>query len=198
MEGDRRMRGLRWFVSATRYFVVIPVVGSIVAAIVLTLFGTVAVANMSVDTIEKMLPLGEITAHDVEHTALDFIKLIDIFLLGTVLYIVGIGLFELFLEPNLDLPEWLRIEELDELKEKLIGVIIVLLGVTFLGEAMSWDGGTGILALGVGSAAVIAALAVAFAVIPRKHGKHDDAPAAGHAPGPDPSEGAATNPVQQP
>ncbi len=188
------MRGLRWLVSATRYFVVIPVVGSILAAIVLTVFGTVAVVNMSVDTVEKMLPVGEITAHDVEHTALDFIKLIDIYLLGTVLYIIGIGLYELFLESDLELPDWLRTDDLDELKGKLIGVVVVLIGVTFLGEAMSWDGSSSILALGVGSAAVVAALAVVFAVMPHKH----PSPGGQHAAEPDPHPAPESSTAQPP
>ena len=192
------MRGVRWLVSATRYFVVIPVAGSILAAIVLTVFGTVAVVNMSVDTVEKMLPVGEITAHDVEHTALDFIKLIDIYLLGTVLYIIGIGLYQLFLASDLELPDWLRTDDLDELKGKLIGVVVVLIGVTFLGEAMSWDGSSSILALGVGSAAVIAALAVVFAVMPHKHPSPGRQHAAEPGPHPAPESSTAQPPAATP
>jgi uncharacterized membrane protein YqhA len=50
------------------------------------------------------------------------------------------------------------ITSLDDLKGKLIGVVIVLLAVTFLGEVVSWDGGITILALGLSIGLVLAAL----------------------------------------
>jgi uncharacterized membrane protein YqhA len=56
------------------------------------------------------------------------------------------------------LPEWLTINNLDDLKNKLIAVVIVVLGVLFLGQVVSWDGKTDLLGYGVSIALVIAAL----------------------------------------
>ena len=85
-------------------------------------------------------------------------------LLGTVLYIVALGLYDLFVDPGLPVPAWLHICSLDDLKSKPTQVIVVLLGVTFLGAAVEWDGGTDILELGVAVALVITALGLATLV----------------------------------
>ncbi len=154
--------------GASRYFILIPVAGSFVAAVVLTVFGAVAVGNITVTTFGQILS-RKFSAHDVEHTAVECIQLIDIFLLGTVLYIVALGLYELFIDPGLPLPPWLKITDLDELKEKLIGVVVVLLGVSFLGEVVSWQNDPAILALGVAVASVIAGLSLVFALMPKRH-----------------------------
>ncbi|HEU0114128.1 MAG TPA: YqhA family protein, partial [Thermomicrobiales bacterium] len=133
-----------------------------------TIFGAVAVGNIALLTFDRIVH-REFTAHDVEHTAVECIQLIDVFLLGTVLYIVALGLYELFIDPGLPVPVWLKITDLDELKEKLIGVVVVLLGVAFLGEVVSWQNDPAILALGVAVAAVIAALSLVFALMPKRH-----------------------------
>jgi uncharacterized membrane protein YqhA len=162
--------------GASRFFILIPVIGSFIAAVVLTIFGALAVGNVTLLTWNQIRH-GEFTAHAVEHTAVEFIQLIDIFLLGTVLYIVALGLYELFIDPSLPLPPWLKITDLDELKEKLIGVVVVLLGVGFLGEVVSWQNDPAILALGVAVATVIAALSLVFALMPKRHLEHRDADA---------------------
>jgi uncharacterized membrane protein YqhA len=125
-------------------------------------FGLLAVAKVAWDRIRR----PDLSSHGIEHLAVEIIRLIDIFLLSTVLYIVALGLFELFLDPHLPVPPWLRISNLDELKERLVVVIIVLLGVEFLGNVVEWTGGTNILALGAAVALVIAALGVVFVLKP--------------------------------
>ena len=159
---------VRKLLGGSRYIVLLAVLGSFVSAAMLTLFGLVAVAAVTVRSFTEM-DWRELNQPTVEHFALELIALIDIFLLGTVLYIVALGLYELFIDSNLPLPPWLLIEDLDDLKEKLGGVVIVLIGVTFLGDFVESDGGIGILWLGLGGAAIIVAIAVAFAVRPR-HG----------------------------
>jgi uncharacterized membrane protein YqhA len=58
------------------------------------------------------------------------------------------------------MPRWLSIHDLGQLKELLAGVVVVAIAVIFLGWALTWDGKSDILALGAGSAAVIAGLAL--------------------------------------
>ncbi|MFN5933654.1 MAG: YqhA family protein, partial [Roseiflexaceae bacterium] len=58
----------------------------------------------------------------------------------------------------LELPAWLNISSLDDLKNKLTSVIVVVLGVVFLGKIVSWDGSSDILNIGASIALVIAAL----------------------------------------
>ena len=83
--------------------------------------------------------------------------MIDFFLLGTVLYIIAMGLYELFIDDKLPMPKWLHIESLDNLKEKLVTVIIVMLAASFLGEVVEWTGGNDIFYLGAAIALLIGA-----------------------------------------
>jgi uncharacterized membrane protein YqhA len=88
------------------------------------------------------------------------IKQADYALLATVLYVLALGLYSLFVDDRVPMPGWLRISDLGQLKELLAGVVVVAIAVIFLGEALTWDGSSDLLAPGLASAAVIAALAV--------------------------------------
>ena len=77
---------------------------------------------------------------------------------GLVFLMIALGLYELFIDPNLDLPDWLTFSSFDDLKNKLIGVVIVVLAVLFLGSVVSWDGSRDMLGIGAGVALVIGAL----------------------------------------
>ena len=87
-----------------------------------------------------------------------------------MLYVIAIGLFELFVDDRLDLPNWLEIHDLNDLKDKLIGVVVVVMGVLFLGQVVTWDGQRDLLGYGVGIAAVIAALTWFSSQKPKKTG----------------------------
>lgn len=69
--------------------------------------------------------------------AANFISVMDTFLLAVVLYIFAVGLYELFIGP-LDLPDWLKIEGIDQLKAKLASVIVLILAVTFTKKLVQW------------------------------------------------------------
>jgi uncharacterized membrane protein YqhA len=109
-----------------------------------------------------------------KHLALELIQLTDLFLLGVVLYIVGLGLYELFIDPALPTPAWLSTHTLDDLKQRLLGVIVVLLSVTFLSDVVDWDGNTSVLALG----AAVGVVLLPLVLLTRNH---DHAHAAGAA-----------------
>ena len=47
---------------------------------------------------------------------------------------------------------------LDDLKVRLLGVVVVLLAVTFLGEEVTWNGSINIVALGIAVGLVLFAL----------------------------------------
>jgi uncharacterized membrane protein YqhA len=55
-------------------------------------------------------------------------------------------------------PEWLEIHDLDDLKHRLVSVIIVILGVQFLAQVLSWNGNGNLLPYGAAIAVVILAL----------------------------------------
>ena len=84
----------------------------------------------------------------------------DEYLLATVIYIISAGLYELFIDPDIKMPQWLEINNLDDLKKKLVDVVIVVMSVLFLGQLVSWDGQRDLLGYGVATSLVIAALSI--------------------------------------
>jgi uncharacterized membrane protein YqhA len=112
----------------TRFLVAIPVLGLFASALTLTVMAAVETAR-----IIGHAAVGELLKKDA---VLEFIELADVFLLATVLYIMSLGLYELFIDDSAPLPEWLTIHSLDDLKSKLVGVIAVVLAVSFLGSVI--------------------------------------------------------------
>ncbi|KIH77982.1 Uncharacterized membrane protein YqhA [Geoalkalibacter ferrihydriticus] len=140
--------------AGSRYLILIAVFGSFLAATALLVYGGIEVVVL----IKEAIAYGEVSQKGAKSLALAFIEMVDLFLLGTVFYIVALGLYELFIDDSLVLPAWLEIRDLDGLKNKLVGVVVVVLAVTFLGQVVTWDGERDLLGLGVGIAVVIAAL----------------------------------------
>lgn len=141
---------LKKVLEKSRFLVIIAVIGSLAAALTLLVFGFYEIGEVLLK-----IPKGAI---DSKTVVLKFIEIVDSFLLATVFLIIAIGLYELFIDVKLDIPQWLEIKSLDDLKAKLVGVVIIVLGVIFLGNTARWTGGTEILYLGFGIAAVVAAL----------------------------------------
>ncbi len=147
---------LRRILASSRYLVIIAVIGSFLAALTVFVYGGLTVINILISTFAHL----SFTAEGIKHLSVECIEIIDLFLLGTVLYIVALGLYDLFIDDSLVMPHWLEIHSLDDLKERLISVIVVLLAVTFLAEVVSWDGGNSILSLGVSVGLNLVALAL--------------------------------------
>jgi uncharacterized membrane protein YqhA len=145
---------LRTLLSSSRFLVIAAVLGSLVASMALFAYGVAETVVVILDTVAK----AEISSKGAKTLALAFIEIVDLFLLGTVLLMIGVGLYELFIDANLKLPEWLQIRTFDDLKYKLVGVVIVVLAVLFLGLVVSWDGERDLLGIGTAIALVIAAL----------------------------------------
>lgn len=139
--------------ASSRFLVLFAVVGSMLGMIALFAYGLYDLVHVLSNTLAH---LGDEKAG--KELTFAVIEVIDIFLLGTVCYITALGLYELFVDDSLDLPHWLQIHTLDDLKNKLTSVIIVVMGVVFLSQVVSWDGERDLIRLGVPIAALIAAL----------------------------------------
>jgi len=145
---------VRRVLGASRFLVLLAVLGSLVASLVLFVYGAAETVGVVLDLIAK----PEVSAKGAKALALSFIEIVDLFLLGTVLLIIALGLYELFVDPEISTPEWLHIRTLDDLKNKLVGVVIVVLAVLFLGQVVAWNGERDLLRFGAAVALVIAAL----------------------------------------
>jgi len=118
------------------------------------IYGGLTVITIMIETFSH----GGFSESGSKKLAVSCIQLIDLFLLGAVLYIVALGLYDLFIDDKLPMPSWLIIGDLDDLKGKLIGVVIVLLAVTFLSNVVTWNGDTNIVALGAAIGVVLLGL----------------------------------------
>ena len=150
--------------STSRYLIFIAVVAILVAATSLLVYGAIE----TVGVVRGLVDPAQTGPRGSKGLILAFIELTDLFLLATVLYVIAIGLFELFVDDRLELPNWLEIRNLDDLKQKLIGVMIVVLGVVFLGQVVTWDGQRDLFGFGGGIALVIAALTWFLSQQPKK------------------------------
>lgn len=94
---------------------------------------------------------------------------VDAILLGTVLLVIGYGLYELFIDTEIAVPEWLQVRDLDDLKSKLIGVVVAIIAVVFVGVFVDSNRAQDVVSYGLGAGALVAGLAV-FALATRKPG----------------------------
>jgi uncharacterized membrane protein YqhA len=140
-------------VASSRFFVLVATL-SLFIAFMAVMVSTIIVTVMTIlDTAHK----GGLSQNEMIGK---LIKQADYALLATVLYVLALGLYSLFVDDRVPMPSWLRIHDLGQLKELLAGVVVVAIAVIFLGQALTWDGTSDLLAPGLASAAVIAALAL--------------------------------------
>lgn len=124
--------------------VFLAVVGSVFAALMLMIMGAVDIALVLKNGI--LMAVGATGAeHFQENSIATIIRAVDAFLIGTVMLIFGLGLYELFIckihatggeggSSNV-----LVVHSLDQLKEKIGKVIIMVLVVTFFKHALDMN-----------------------------------------------------------
>ncbi len=147
-------RVLPKIIAGGRFFIIVAVVCSFLASILILLYGGL----LTFHSASQILSQGEISSKVGKKLVVSMIEVIDLFLLGTVFYITALGLYELFIDEHIEVPKWLEIRTIDDLKARLISVVVVVLGVVFLGQAVSWDGESNLLNFGVSIGLVIASL----------------------------------------
>ncbi len=145
---------LRRILASSRYLVIIAVLGSFLAFVALLIYAAITLGTI----VFGLFVHPTFTVEGSKHLAIGCIEVIDLFLFAIVLYIVALGLYELFIDENLPVLPWLVVTNLDDLKTKLTSVITVSLAVTFLAYVVEWDGNTNILALGVAVGLVLFSL----------------------------------------
>lgn len=158
----KRQKVARRVTGQTRLIATIPAVGFFLAALVLAVGTLVRVVEIAVEFVELKI--------DVMQLGIELVEYADLFLLAVVLYILALGLITLFVTDDIPLPSWLTFNDFDDLKERLVSVISVMLGVYFLGCVLNGASGLDILWLGLGCAAVIAALTMFVKLVIRGHG----------------------------
>ena len=121
--------------SHSRYLIIVPILGLLLAAAFFFVFGGVGLIRMLTELLMAAIT-GVESSHAGEEVPV-MVKVIEYvhqFLVGTVLYITAIGFYQLFIHP-IDYPDWLRwlhVDNTEELENNLIGVTVVVLAINFM------------------------------------------------------------------
>ena len=139
--------------SLFRIFVIVPVIVLLLSALASFAYGTYVFIHSVV---------GIVDDRHLTHSNLGFLLLLtDLFLVGATLMIAAFGLYELFIgriRGRLALPGWLRMHDLNDLKARVISMIILVAAVTFVDAVIESKDALETLYVGAGIALVIAAL----------------------------------------
>lgn len=136
----------------SKNLILIAVVSSLAASIAAFLWGAAKTATII---------LNLVTSYGKDPlAAIALIELMDTFLIATALFIFAVGMYELFIK-DINLPKWLVIHNLHDLKSKLGSVIILVMAVKFLEHLVEWKDPQGTLFYGIAIAVVSASL-IAF------------------------------------
>ena len=128
------------FLWSFRYITILAVILSILSAFTLIVIG-------SWDIIEAVIfynPLFDASISSNNELLFKLISAIDLFLIGIVLLIFGFGIYELFVSEidfaNSKFTEsTLKIRDLDQLKNKIIKVVIIVLIVKFFEKVLKFS-----------------------------------------------------------
>jgi uncharacterized membrane protein YqhA len=150
---------MKRILGLTRYAVVVPAMASIIGALLLMAQGSISMVMVVIDAITEESGLKE--------TIVDVLTAVDAILLGTVLLVIGYGLYELFIDADIEVPLWLRVQDWDDLKSKLIGVVVAIVAVVFVGVFVDSNRAEDVISYGVGAGALVVGLAI-FAYATRK------------------------------
>lgn len=149
--------GVERALASSVRLVIIPVAFLVLAALGAFVYGAAVFIDAIVQIGKHPFPVG----HQVGLFLLD----IDLFLIGATLLLAAIGLYELFvreirLGEAAQMPRWLEMHDLNDLKARVIAMIVMVLAVGFAEEALDPTHGLFVLEIGGGIALVIAALTV--------------------------------------
>ncbi len=128
--------------KVARVIVYLPVVFGIVSALILIVFSTIDMLGMMR---EVFIALKTLNFSASTHLMIvsEIVGAVDLYLIAIVIIIFSFGLFELFIsevgenQNKIKLPPILSISSLDELKDKLAKVIVMVLVVSFFQRALS-------------------------------------------------------------
>lgn len=137
--------------EGTRYVALVGVVSLLLASVAAFGWG-------AIKTVDAAIVILSSYGKD-PYIAVLLIEIVDSLLIATALYVFAVSMYELFIG-KLTLPDWMLAHDLHELKNKLGGVIILVMVVKFLERLVEWrDAYTSLLfaiAVGIVSAAIVA------------------------------------------
>jgi uncharacterized membrane protein YqhA len=135
--------------------VIVPIVTLFISAIFFGLYGTYLAIASFIEAI------GKPEYFEVTKFVPKFFSVIDVYLLAMVFYIFALGLYELFVG-KLDVPEWLKIETVEQLKATLASVVVLFVAISFVKVLVDWKNPVDTLLLAASTGIFIVALVIYY------------------------------------
>jgi uncharacterized membrane protein YqhA len=149
---------MKYILERSKYLALVGVIALLLAAVAAFAWGTLK----TVDTISLVVSsMGRDKAITVE-----FVEIVDSFLIATALLIFSVSLYELFLD-KLDLPDWMLAHDLYDLKTKLSSMIVLVMAVKFLEKLLDVKDAEALMQIGIATA-LMSAVLIAFGYFGKK------------------------------
>ena len=149
---------MKTILEKSRYLAIIGVISLLAAALTAFAWGTLK-------TVQTVLLVFQTTGSDAAIT-IEFIEIVDSFLIATAILIFTVSLYELFIA-DIDVPEWMVAHNLYELKAKLSSMVVLVMGVKFLEKLVEVKNTAELLQVGI-AIAVVSAVLIAFSYFGKK------------------------------
>ena len=154
VEHTRFFKFLDILLGRSRYLVFVAVLSVMVTAFSLFLIGAVQ-AVVALYHSWSDVAKGVFSSHGISMSR--DLNIVSTMLEAVVFYLVGVGLYSLFISP-LNVAVALGIESLNDLESKVLSVIIVIMGATFLQHFVRWEDSLETLEFGGSLSIVVIAL----------------------------------------
>ena len=156
----------------SRRMVLLPVIVLVVAAGGSFVYGAAVFIDTIVAVARQPFPVGNRIGL--------LMLVIDLFLVGATMLIAAVGLYELFISKvdpghgGHGMPAWLEMRDLNDLKARVISMIILVVAVAFVEVVVDFTDGRQVLYLGAGVALVVGSLTAYLSIEARGHSGGSD------------------------
>jgi uncharacterized membrane protein YqhA len=145
---------LEYVLLESRLLALIPVIVLVLATAGAFVYDAVLFVHTVVDTVNSPFP--------EDGKAGTLLAIIDLFLVGATTLIAASGFYQLYVgasrRARARLPDWLVMRDLDDLKGRVVSMLILVAAAAFVDAVVNFHGGKDILYFGIAVAVVIAAL----------------------------------------
>ena len=149
---------MKTILEKSRYLATVGVISLLFASAAAFAWGALKTVHVVMLVIESRGADAAITV--------EFIEIVDSFLIATAILIFTVSLYELFIG-EINIPEWMLAHNLYELKAKLSSMIVLVMAVKFLQKLLDTKDANDLLLRGLATA-VMSAVLIAFGYFGKK------------------------------
>lgn len=156
---------MKWLVEKSRYLGYLPIAGMLV--------GALAAIYVGAEKTVKVMQIAVLHHESNSPTLYVLFEALDSFLVAVALLVIAVSLYDLLIG-DLEVPDWMLVRNLDELKAKFGSVLIPIMAVKFVQKLLQSESSLETLYYGIAIALVSLAL-TAFNFVADRHKEVEDA-----------------------